>query len=255
MCRHMCHLTLTDLLLRTFQYVCHRSYLFATGSVRDYTDRIGVWFPAGSTNCVDLQGGNPTVNIDPNFVNETTLHQLDLTSYNITALSTDGGASPGSTGGGVWQLFEDVSDSAAACETLPSPLDNDYRDASDQEIGTISGQVKQINWGESAVFNLDRPIFGRLPGGGYAIFDPYLLLQENSLNTPMDDGGGTATLASATKAGNFTIVRKENLDGNYQNDAYYIELKNGQNKSTYKVTDGQLSGEEQGMITCVCFWA
>ena len=52
----MCHLTLTDLLLRTFQYVCHRSYLFATGSVRDYTDRIGVWFPAGSTNCVDLQG-------------------------------------------------------------------------------------------------------------------------------------------------------------------------------------------------------
>ena len=236
MCRHIhvCHLTLTDFLP------------FATGSVRDYADRIGVYFPAGSTSnqCVDLQGGNPTVNIDPNFVNETTLHQLDLTSYNITALSTDGGASPGSTGGGVWQLFEDVSDPAAACETLPSPLDNDYRDASDQEIGTISGQVKQINWGESAVFNLDRSIFGRLPGGGYAIFDPYLLLQENSLNAPMDDGGGTATLASATKAGNFTIVRKENLDGNYQNDAY---------KSTYKVTDGQLSGEEQGAFTVCAF--
>jgi hypothetical protein len=106
--------------------------------------------------------------------------------------------------------------------------------------------VKQINWGESAVFNLDPPIFGRLPGGGHAIFDPYLLLQENSLDAPMDDGGGTATLASATKAGNFTIVRKENLDGNYQNDAYPST-----GPSTYKVTDGQLSGEEQGMFT-VC---
>ena len=238
-------MTLTALLLRTFQYVYHRSLPFATGSVRDYADRIGVYFPAGSTSnqCVDLQGGNPTVNIDPNFVNETTLHQLDLTSYNITALSADGGASSGSTGGGVWQLFDDVSDLAAACETLPSPLDNDYRDASDQEIGTISGQVKQINWGESAVFNLDRSIFGLLPGGGYAIFDPYLLLQENSLDTPMDDGGGTATLASATKKSNITIVRKENLDGNYQNDAY----------SSYRVADGQLSGEEQGVLTVCAF--
>lgn len=219
-----------------------------TGSARDYADRIGVFWPIGSNQCVNLVGGNPTINIDPNYVDVSTIHQLDLTSYNVIPLSNDNGASPGSTGGGVLQLLEDINDPAASCDTLPSPLDNDYRDATDQETGMISGQVKHDNWGESTIFNLDAPIFGLLPGGGVAIFDPYLLLQENTLASPIEDGGGRVTLESATKAGderNFTLVRRENLDGDYQNDAY---------SSSFKVTDGQLSGEEQGKFEAMSLY-
>eukprot|EP00957_Ditylum_brightwellii_P207044 15351230-Ditylum_brightwellii.AAC.1 len=91
-------------------------------------------------------------------------------------------------------------------------------------------------------FNLDHPVFANLPDGSYAIYDPYLLLQENTMENPIPDGGGQTTLQSVTKANdkNFEMVfqRDDQRDGDN-----FIE---DDDEKGY-VLPGILSGEEQAV--------
>lgn len=71
--------------------------------------------------CVAIRHGNPTVDLDPNFVNTTDLHVLDLSGPNLTVAPINAEQ----TYSGDWLLQSEVQD--AVCETLPTPYDNDYR--------------------------------------------------------------------------------------------------------------------------------
>eukprot|EP00957_Ditylum_brightwellii_P189431 14418472-Ditylum_brightwellii.AAC.1 len=96
------------------------------------------------------------------------------------------------------------------------------------------------NWGNMSTFNLDPPIFGKLPDDSFAVFDPYLLLQENTVENPIPDGGGATTLQSATIAEdkNFEVVFER--DGVNDGDGYIQD-----NDAEGYIYPGFLSGEEQ----------
>eukprot|EP00957_Ditylum_brightwellii_P029726 2247720-Ditylum_brightwellii.AAC.1 len=212
------------------------------GSARDYPDRLGLFLNDG--RCVLIKGGNPSIKIDHELYNVSSF-TIDISTENVTAndYSPD---DPGSSGGGVWQLNSNINRNK--CSSLPSALDNDYRDATDREIGNAGewyedGKKKygllHPNWGNMTAFALDHPIFARLPDGSDAIYDPYLLLQENTIENPIPDGGGQTTLQSATKADdrNFEMVFQRD---NVNDGDNFIKDDDGQ-----YTTPGILSGEEQ----------
>ena len=133
--------------------------------------------------CRSIRHGNPTVNLDPNFINMTDLHLLDLSDHDattVTPINTE------QTFGGDWLLKTPVQDEV--CATLPSPYDNDYRGADPTNPDDIPSR-----------FVPDKPVFAKLPDDTYALFDSRLILHDNSLENPVIDGGGNSVLRSTLR--------------------------------------------------------
>ena len=131
-----------------------------------------------------LRGGNPTIDIDPNFLNMTEIHLLDLTdesSTTITPINVE------QTYGGDLLLESAVDDEI--CETFPNPYDNDYRGADPMNPDDVPSR-----------FDPDQPVFAKLPDGSYAMYDSRLVAVENTLENPTPDGGGASVLRSTIRA-------------------------------------------------------
>ena len=140
------------------------------------------FFIGGS--CRSIRHGNPTVYLDPNFINMTDLHLLDLSDHNVTTVSP---INSEQTFGGDWLLKTPVQDEV--CATFPSPYDNDYRGADPTNPNDIPSR-----------FVPDKPVFAKLPDGTYALFDSRLILHDNTLENPVIDGGGNSVLRSTLRA-------------------------------------------------------
>ena len=134
--------------------------------------------------CKSIRHGNPTVNLDPNFINMTDLHLLDLSDGNVATVTP---INIEQTFGGDWLLKTPVQDEI--CATFPSPYDNDYRGADPKNPDEIPSR-----------FEPDKPVFGKLPDGTYALFDSRLILHGNTLESPVMDGGGNSVLRSSLRA-------------------------------------------------------
>jgi hypothetical protein len=133
--------------------------------------------------CQPIRHGNPTVDIDPNFVNMTDLHVLDLSDTNATSVIP---INVDQTYEGDWLLQTAVQDEA--CPTFPTPYDNDYRGGDPINPNDIPTR-----------FNPDKPVFAKLPDGSYALYDSRLILHGNTVEEPVADGGGTAVLRSTLR--------------------------------------------------------
>ena len=134
--------------------------------------------------CRLIRHGNPTVYLDPNFVNMTSLHILDLSNQNgtnLTPINTE------QTYGADWLLKTPVQDEV--CATFPSPYDNDYRGADPTNKDYIPSR-----------FEPDKPVFAKLSDGTYALFDSRMILHENTLENPILDGGGNSVMRSTLRA-------------------------------------------------------
>lgn len=126
------------------------------------------------------------VNLDPRYLNMTDLHILDLsdpTVATIEAINVD------QTHGSDLLLQTAVQDDI--CDTFPSPYDNDYRGANEENPDATPNR-----------FNPDAPVFAVLPDGSYALYDPRIILRENTLDNPLLDGGGGVVLRSTLRAKN-----------------------------------------------------
>jgi hypothetical protein len=132
------------------------------------------------------------VDLDPRYLNTTNLHILDLSDPSITNIEA---INVGQTHGGDLLLTSAVEDEV--CDTFPSPYDNDYRGANDENPDAVPNR-----------FDPDAPVFALLPDGSYALYDPRIILHENSLESPLIDGGGSAVLRSTLRAKNgFTAAQ------------------------------------------------
>ena len=133
--------------------------------------------------CQPIRHGNPSVDIDPNFINMTDLHVLDLSdtiATSVVSINVD------QTYEGDWLLETAVQDEV--CATFPSPYDNDYRGGDGTNLDIIPTR-----------FSPDKPVFAKLPDGSYAMFDSRLILHGNTLEEPVADGGGTSVLRSTLR--------------------------------------------------------
>ena len=77
-----------------------------------------------NNRCQSIRHGNPDVNLDPNFINMTDLHLLDISD---TSTSTVTPINVNQTFYGDWLLETPVQDDV--CASFPTPYDNDYRGA------------------------------------------------------------------------------------------------------------------------------
>ena len=134
--------------------------------------------------CPVCRGGNPTVSLDPLFVNMEDLHILDLSDDSATTIAP---INVEQTHGGDLLLESAVEDDN--CETFPTPYDNDYRGSDPINVDDVPSR-----------FNPDKPVFALLPGGSYALYDSRLITYENSLDYPALDGGGKTVLRSTLRA-------------------------------------------------------
>ena len=126
------------------------------------------------------------VDLDPRYLNMTGLHLLDLSDPSVTSIAT---INAEQTFGSDLLLQSAVQDEV--CDTFPSPYDNDYRGANDANPEAVPNR-----------FDPDAPVFAILPDGSYALYDPRLILHENSLESPLMDGGGGVVLRSTLRAKN-----------------------------------------------------
>jgi hypothetical protein len=150
--------------------------------------------------CTRIRGGNPTVDLDPRYLNYTDLHILDLSDPNKTSIEV---INADQTYGGDLLLLSPVED--AICDTFPSPYDNDYRGANTENPDAVPNR-----------FDPDVPVYALLPDGSYAIYDPRIILRENSLENPLLDGGGSTVLRSALRAKNgFKTTLRAGTIANY----------------------------------------
>ena len=122
--------------------------------------------------------------MDPRYVNFTELFILNLSDSNATSIEA---INVGQTYGGDLLLKSDVQDEV--CDTFPSPYDNDYRGANAANPDVVPNR-----------FDPDENVFALLPDGSFALYDPRLILRENTLENPLMDGGGSAVLRSTLRA-------------------------------------------------------
>ena len=90
-----------------------------------------------------IRYGNPSVNLDHNFINMTNPHILDSSGHNATALTP---INTEQTYRGDWLLKTPIQDEG--CATFPSPYNNDYRGADPTNPNNIPSR-----------FQPDKPVF------------------------------------------------------------------------------------------------
>ena len=133
------------------------------------------------------------MNLDPRFVDYSDLHILNLTDKERTPVTV---INAEQTRGSDWLLLSAVNDSA--CDTFPSPYDNDYRGADDDYPDGIPSR-----------FEPDKPVFAQLPDMSFALFDSRMILDENTLDNPKIDGGGETVLRSMLRVRRNGIITKK----------------------------------------------
>lgn len=140
------------------------------------------------------------------------MHILDLSDPNATSIEA---INADQTYGGDLLLQAEVQD--AICDTFPSPYDNDYRGANAENPDAVPNR-----------FDPDAPVFALLPDGSYALYDPRIILHENSLENPLLDGGGSTVLRSAIRAKDgFKAAQREGTDNyNVANDQNIVLCAN-----------------------------
>jgi hypothetical protein len=67
-------------------------------------------------------------------------------------------------------------------------------------------------------YNLDKPIFAKLPGDKWALHDFRTQFKANTADNPLEDGGGAAMKAAA-RSGDNLVVRCSNVQRNVFNEA------------------------------------
>jgi hypothetical protein len=120
--------------------------------------------------CKHIVGGNPSVNLDPRFVDMDSLFLLDMSSLDTTT-----------------EIVEiEKNSSEAALQQTPYAL---YLL---KKPGGMLGDEHCNIFPDPAlndVSNPDQPVFGKLPNGKYVIHDYYQKTNDNTLNNPIMDGG------------------------------------------------------------------
>lgn len=121
----------------------------------------------------------------------TDLHLLDLSNTldkTVTPINSN------QTLGSDWLLTTPVEDEV--CATFPSPYDNDYRGGDPNNPDETPSR-----------FNPDKPVFAKLPDDTYALFDSRLIVNENTLENPLMDGGGSSVLRSSLRADKLGVAK------------------------------------------------
>ena len=164
----------------------------------------------GSSNAKYIQGGNPEV-IIPDGFDTTNLSWLDL-SYLDTSAEIIININSERTHGASWLLQKDLG----TCRDengneFPNPAGLAYNDYSSYGRGK---------------YNLDKPIFAKLPGNKWALHDFRTQFKANTPENPLEDGGGSAVKAAARSGENEDgnpvtdlVVRCSNVQRNIFNEA------------------------------------
>ena len=92
------------------------------------------------------------------------------------------------TYGGDWLSLSDVDDTEL-CDSLPTPYDNDYRGGDTINPNDVASR-----------FTPDKPVFAQLPDKSFVLHDTRTILHENSLESPLMDGGGASVLRSTIRS-------------------------------------------------------
>lgn len=124
------------------------------------------------------------VDLDPRFLSHDDLNILDLSSSPVSPINVE------QTYGGDWLLNADVD--AEVCEAFPTPYDNDYRGSDPLNPDAMPSR-----------FDPDKPVFALLPDGSHALYDPRLIVKENTIENPLLDGGGDAVIRTTLRKNNF----------------------------------------------------
>jgi len=140
-------------------------------------------------------------------VNYDELNLLDLTDQEKTPTTV---INAEQTYGADWMSLSDIDD--PACDTFPTPYDNDYRGADKFNPDDIPSR-----------FDPDKPVFAQLPDGSFVIHDTRMLLHENTLENPLMDGAGPSVLRSTIRAQREGIVTgRNNVGPGLYSDTFYI---------------------------------
>ena len=128
--------------------------------------------------CQPIRRGNPKVDINL-FYNKGSLHILNLSrpELNVTEINSN------QTFGGDWLLETTVANNISRdpeWASLPTPYDNNYR----------GGDPKNNPDLRALRFDPDKPVFVLLTDRLHTLYDPCLVLRENTLENPSTDGGG-----------------------------------------------------------------
>ena len=165
-------------------------------------------YRCASSNAKYIQGGNPEV-IIPDGFDVTTLSWVDLstldTSTEIININAD------RTNDASWLLQKDLD----TCQDnngdeFPDPAGLAYTD--------------YVSYGRGK-YNLDKPIFAKLPNNKWALHDFRTQFKANTLDNPLEDGGGAAMKAAARSGANEDgnqstdlVVRCSNVQRNIFNE-------------------------------------
>lgn len=172
------------------------------------------------------------VDLDPTFLSHADLNILDLSSSPVTPINVE------QTYGGDWLLQADVA--AGVCEAFPSPYDNDYRGADPLNPDALPSR-----------FAPDKPVFALLPDGTHALYDPRLIVQENTIENPLLDGGGDAVIRTTLRKNNFVAnTMKTGNDTDYfvYNDKNIALCSNGE-PNFLNFDNCKLSYEENACVS------
>jgi hypothetical protein len=149
-----------------------------------------------------ITGGNPEV-IIPNGFNMTSLSWIDISTLDNSTEIVN--INPERTHDSSWLLQTNLStcQDANGAE-FPDPAGLAYIDL------RSTGRGK---------YNLDKPIFAKLPGSKWALHDFRTEFVENTVNNPLEDGGGGALKRAARGAGEIDLItRCSNVQRNVFND-------------------------------------
>ena len=108
------------------------------------------------------------------------MHLLNLTD--VTVINDE------QTYGGDWLSLSGVNDTEL-CDSFPTPYDNDYRGGDMINPNDVASR-----------FAPDKPVFAQLPDKSFVLHDTRTILHENSLESPLMDGGGTSVLRSTIRS-------------------------------------------------------
>jgi hypothetical protein len=161
----------------------------------------------GSSKAKYIQGGNPEV-IIPDGFNATILSWLDLTTLDTSTEIVNINADR--TSDASWLLQKDLD----TCQDengveFPDPARLAYTD--------------YFSYGRGK-YNLDKPIFAKLPGDKWALHDFRTQFKANTPENPLQDGGGSAMKAAARSGANDDnpktdlVVRCSNVQRNIFNE-------------------------------------
>lgn len=143
--------------------------------------------------CRPVLGGNPTVNLDPVFLNSVDYHELSIPTNTMTVIDQEY-----TKGSNLLLNTEITSDNTVTCDSIANPADSLHKsfrgDCDTQEPGDCDHYLEN-GWRHPT-----KPVFGLLDNDVHVLFDSRLQLDENTITNPLVDGGGNKVFASTFSA-------------------------------------------------------